>query len=595
MDFNFEKKYWNNVYKIKGSNFCVCIHCGVEYTCNNKNGKAVKLHMQNVHNIVDQIDSKINVDELNCLLFKCLTFNNISTTILDSVEFRAFCNQLNYIVPRRQVYNEYLESKAEDVKNNLKRILKKKWVSLTIDGWKSQRCREYVNISCCYIDDYFKTKVYTLAVSEVEDECSHTISDLIEHVKSLYDINITSITSDNAANVIKSIKDINIPNIRCVVHTIQLSIKKALDELDKKSGEEDKDGNDIDEVIDEDKKKENIVKQTINKFVGLSKLLRTVVNRKKIENSVGTITNTRWNSLYLVLNSINDLKDKLTEFCTNSYTEYRNRLEQYEDKKRIGIININKPQKDPLYEYLQQINSANYIVLDYLVNILKPFYDITLLLEKRETNLGMAMLNIKKVIYELNTDIYPSKLNEYAENIKRNLTEKIKIINNETSIPLLCCLLDPRVKQFIKSTLLGFTAEEYREAKNTLENLIDYDDDNTLDIEDESINYNNDLDKYLKSTSIKRRRISNDKEVMNYLEYTEIFSTGEDLSKIWLTLKASFPRIFKIAKKYLACQPSSSESERIFSETGRVSNLNKCNISSEHIEMKVLISRNRDL
>lgn len=82
--------------------------------------------------------------------------------------------------------------------------------------------------------------------------------------------------------------------------------------------------------------------------------------RLMIENSLGTITNTRCNSLYLVINSMNDLKDNLTEFCINSCTEYRNTLEQYDDKKRIGIKNIYKPKMDQLYEYLQQVNKSIY-------------------------------------------------------------------------------------------------------------------------------------------------------------------------------------------------------------------------------------------
>lgn len=105
----------------------------------------------------------------------------------------------------------------------------------------------------------------------------------------------------------------------------------------------------------------------------------------------------------------------------------------------------------------------------------------------------------------------------------------------------------------------------------------------------------NELDKYLDIPSTYKRRKIMREEIDFYIDYSEHFSTGDSLSSVWLHLKPIFPKTFELARKYLCCQSTSFESKRIFSEIGRISSFIKCNISSEHIEDKILISRNRDL
>lgn len=114
--------FWKNVLKIKDTDYCICSLCNKKYRCNVRNGKAVKLHMVNVHNY-EEVQAKVNSDSLNQDLFKFITFNAVSTTILDSPEFRRFCLKLGYTVPRREVYNDYLFSETEKVRVYLFNII----------------------------------------------------------------------------------------------------------------------------------------------------------------------------------------------------------------------------------------------------------------------------------------------------------------------------------------------------------------------------------------------------------------------------------------------------------------------------------------
>lgn len=115
LDFKWSKSYWNNVAKIKDSDLCVCMLCGQKYKANPSNGKAVKHHMISHHRYVDNMSNKINNEVINRSLFEFLTYNGISSTVLDSVYFRRFCNNFNYNVPRRSDFNYYLEEESDSI------------------------------------------------------------------------------------------------------------------------------------------------------------------------------------------------------------------------------------------------------------------------------------------------------------------------------------------------------------------------------------------------------------------------------------------------------------------------------------------------
>lgn len=66
------------------------------------------------------VKAKVNSDSVNKDLCKLITFNAVSTTILDSPEFRRFCFKLGYIIPLREFYNAYLFSETEKVRDLLK-------------------------------------------------------------------------------------------------------------------------------------------------------------------------------------------------------------------------------------------------------------------------------------------------------------------------------------------------------------------------------------------------------------------------------------------------------------------------------------------
>lgn len=101
-------------------------------------------------------------------------------------------------------------------------------VTLAIDGWKSDNCHEFLAISACFFDDVFNMCIRTIAITEIDNEKSETITDTLAFVRDKFNLKICSITTDNAINMTKAVKDLIGSNIRCLNHSIQLAINNAI-------------------------------------------------------------------------------------------------------------------------------------------------------------------------------------------------------------------------------------------------------------------------------------------------------------------------------------------------------------------------------
>lgn len=353
------------------------------------------------------------------------------------------------------------------------------------------------------MDHFFNIQTKTIRCCKIENECSETIWKCVKDVIEKYNINVISITSDNARNVSKAAKNLGYPHIRCILHTLQLSINQSVSD-------------DIQSVIDF--------------FTALGKELRKPSSKLLFDANISNLTVTRWNSLYLMLKDIYDIKEKLFE---------------YYKKLEFGYV-----ENENLLFYCNR-EKVEYSVLDNLIEILKPFYDLTHIIESRDCSCGMALLRVKKVLFELK-DNYPEKVQKFINDIKTDFERRIKIINQDSkNIILLCCLLDVRVKAFISKKMIGFTEEEYEAAKSKLLEV-----SNGIESEEQYISttvIKNDLDKYLQSPP-KKRRITKISEIRSFLEYDETYSTSDNIAEIWMSLKGTFPLIYRIAQQYLSVQ-----------------------------------------
>ncbi|XP_050066428.1 E3 SUMO-protein ligase ZBED1-like [Aphis gossypii] len=156
---------------------------------------------------------------------------------LSIVEGEGFLEFMNiavseYIVPSKQTIIRLVEQTAQNEKNNLKCFLKNiPHICITVDFWTSLANHSYLGVTCHYLENwYLRTRV----LETVEVPESHTSINIVNNLKSILKFwnienKVCAIVSDNAANMVKAINDIDQTYlVRCTAHSIQLSINAGI-------------------------------------------------------------------------------------------------------------------------------------------------------------------------------------------------------------------------------------------------------------------------------------------------------------------------------------------------------------------------------
>lgn len=109
-------------------------------------------------------------------------------------------------------------------------------VSLTTDGWTARNTESYVTVTVHWLDSSWELKSAVLETVTLSE--SHTAQNLTVYLNKVIDawgirkptnpeLKI-AITSDNASNIVKAIRDGGFRGIRCFAHTVNLAAQRGL-------------------------------------------------------------------------------------------------------------------------------------------------------------------------------------------------------------------------------------------------------------------------------------------------------------------------------------------------------------------------------
>jgi len=104
-------------------------------------------------------------------------------------------------------------------------------VSLTMDFWTARNRQGYLGVICSYIDKSFKLCEFTLDISYIRyPHTANHIRETLENILDNWNIRekIFTITTDNASNMKKCVRDMEINQLGCSAHTLQLVIGKGM-------------------------------------------------------------------------------------------------------------------------------------------------------------------------------------------------------------------------------------------------------------------------------------------------------------------------------------------------------------------------------
>ncbi len=289
-----------------------------------------------------------------------------------------------FVIPGEKKIQIMIGKSYDYNQNNLHNLLDEtaQNVSLTTDFWSSKAKHGYLGVTATWITPDFKIKDVMLDIKYVPSPYTANVI-----AKSLHKIildwklenHITSITTDNGANMVASIPLLknksgysDILRLPCTAHTLQLAIIKGLASA---------------EIL------VARVRRLVGFFVTQKQIERLIAVQKKLGyNEILHLVqdvSTRWNSTYYAWNRLYFLKDAIIQLQTDLFTSFN------KEEKNDGI----KLKKIML-------SDNEWELLDQLIILLMPFEEETRKFSGGTyVTLSRMIPAIKKLIFDLADDL----------------------------------------------------------------------------------------------------------------------------------------------------------------------------------------------
>lgn len=342
--------------------------------------------------------------------------------------------------------------------------------------------------------------------------------------------------------------DQEISTFGCFCHSLNLCIKNSLEAF----------------------KEEILIIRTFIKVYKKKYKIKNVLEELNEGNKVSFILDckTRWASTYRMI---------------KSYLDHRKVIERFEEKycedeHFVKELNLNNEPG------IFQLTKRDYSELENIVKFLKPIVDVISILEG-DTYPTISMIvflveflkdKVKKSIASLEiTPNYSSRIHKLFKTMQSEIKRRF---SNIPIIITISALLSPSTKNLNildkdRDTILEIFKEEIEEESSNEEEEISRNSDELHDFlnrknKESDSPLEDEWNKYIKEgIDLKKDKNSNLVNVLNW----------------WRKKEYIYPKLSKLAKKYLCIPASSAPSERLFSVARKIIREDRTNLTSENI------------
>ncbi|CAG8748420.1 4516_t:CDS:1, partial [Ambispora leptoticha] len=382
----------------------------------------------------------------------------------------------------------------------------------------------YLGITCHWLTDSFELHKIVLEIGELDDHCADDIVESVSFVLDKFNINhqkVFSITTDNGANAVQKM---DVTNVKCAGHILQLSVNLGLKEIDKLISK----CKSLISILSKEKKRKQLREAQLQITPGLKKPLDVIKD-----------VDTRWNSTFYSIERLVYLKPAIIQL----YSTLNNHTVR-EIRRGAEMMSSFLPSDD------------EFELLNELIIILSPFDEATQFLSgSKYPTLGFMTPMLEELT---------RRLRQFTGQIYKAILVKDTILNNlverwgdPSEIGLCCSFLDPRFKNlnFCTSDLRRTTIQIMRHQFNE---LIQTTNDNTTQTTNDNITLTSPQRKKPKMAvffSYSRTESTNavPDEFDRYCEIPEIPLEEEFCPLIWWRQnKTLFPTLATLARRYFA-------------------------------------------
>lgn len=153
--------------------------------------------------------------------------------LLYGTGFQALMRELEprYQIPCPRTMAGEIAKLYDSTKAELMEILHGQKIALTTDGWSSLATEAYVTVTAHFITTDWELRSVVLDTAELQ--ASHTAANVAACIGTImqnFDIreSVLAVTTDNAQNYINAVRLLQLPNITCMAHTLNLAARKGL-------------------------------------------------------------------------------------------------------------------------------------------------------------------------------------------------------------------------------------------------------------------------------------------------------------------------------------------------------------------------------
>ncbi|XP_042073325.1 zinc finger BED domain-containing protein 4-like [Haplochromis burtoni] len=372
---------------------------------------------------------------------------------------------------------------------------------------------------------------------------------------------VTCLVTDGAANMGACARELRLKHAICIAHTLNLVVKKALDQTP--------------ELSDIRAKSRKIVGYFRSSTSAKERLSVVQEQLRKPQHKLLQEVETRWNSTYNMLQRL------------------------FEQREPVGAALASLTTDIP------PMSSEEFGIISECLVVLAPFNDATTELSQEKRVSGSKVIPLLTMLdHCLNEQMVepPSIGSSLAQKLRMLLREKLDKIQT-MSIMFLATLLDPRFRKLgFLSPARASEAEKRLKAEcasvmraSTTSSSTPPPQPSTSQSV-EAVSHGNNLWRHL-DESVRQTQTQNvtadaNIEVQRYMMEPNI-GRLEDPLKYWGRQKYVYPHLYKLALTYLCTPASSVPCERVFSKAGEILSKKRNRLRPATVEKLLFLNKNQ--
>lgn len=474
-----------------------------------------------------------------------------------------------YVLPSRKFFSEKIIPDMYDtVRDRVQAAINEAaYLCLTTDTWTAQTTTtSFMSLTAHWIDEKFARQAAVLHCQKFDGQ--HTgirLADALLDMMNRWGIEnqrVHLVIRDGGANMVKAIRDANLPSVSCFAHTLQLALHDAI-----------------------------LTQPSVSELITLS---RKIVGHFRHSSSATS-------SLHAIQEQLGLPKHQLHQDVVTRWNSTYHMLDRLIEQKRA--VSVYVAECDEKYNKALSMTTSQWALATRIVAILQPFDQLTKEISCNNSCFSMILPAVQAILLYLQKDVSD-------EGIKKTISELIASLLRrfsgfyENSIYAVSAGLDPRFKlrflnpvqqvqaktdimtatllcQPTSSTATAQPSEFLRAAEEQLPTKKQKKDDfwNSWDQLQPVEPQNSD------------QSVTIETEVNNYLAEPCI-SRDTDPLEWWKINMTRFPSLCHAAKRYLSAPPTSVPSERLFSTAGDTFSETRSCLNADNMERLVFLKAN---